>query len=125
MNRHSQYAFYGSLMMGMENYLHYEKHLKFLGKVHLEGFKMFSLKQYPYVIRSNDSSHKIVAELYKVMDAKTEQSIHEMELEEGYIFSEIVIADNKFGIYMFESHVSNSAEVIGGDWRSYRNLQRF
>jgi gamma-glutamylcyclotransferase (GGCT)/AIG2-like uncharacterized protein YtfP len=112
-------------MMGMENYLLYEKHMKFLGKVNLEGFKMFSLKQYPYVIRSNDSSHKIVAELYKVIDEKTEQSIHEMELEEGYIFSEVVIADNKFGIYMFESHVSNSTEVIGGDWRSYRNLQRF
>ena len=125
MNRDSQYAFYGSLMMGMENYMLYEKHLKFIGKVHLSGFKMFSLKQYPYVIRSNDPNHRIVAELYKVIDMKTEQSIHELEMEEGYIFSEVEIADNKFGIYLFESHVSNSAEVVSGDWRSYRNLQRF
>ena len=112
-------------MMGMENYLLYEEHLKFLGKVHLDGFKMFSLKQYPYVIRSNDSNHKIVAELYKVIDVKTEQSIHEMELEEGYIFSEVAIADNKFGIYMFESHVCDSIEVFSGDWRSYRKLAHF
>ena len=125
MNRHSQYAFYGSLMMGMENYALYEEHLKFLGKVHLEGFKMFSLKLYPYVIRSSDSNHKIVAELYKVMDVKTEQSIHEMELEEGYIFSEVEIADDKFGIYMFESHITDSVEVSSGDWRQYRKLQRF
>lgn len=125
MNRDSQYAFYGSLMMGMENYLHYERHLKFLAKVHLSGFKMFSLKQYPYVIRSIDPNDKIVAELYKVIDIKTEQSIHELEMEEGYIFSEVEIADNKFGIYVFESHVSDSAEVLNGDWRSYRKLQRF
>src|SRR5688572_3930603 len=119
MNRDSQYAFYGSLMMGMENFMPYEKHLKFIGKVHLSGFKMFSLKQYPYVIRSNDSDDRIVAELYKVIDMKTEQSIHELEMQEGYIFSEVEIADNKFGIYLFESHVSDSTEVASGDWRSY------
>ena len=120
MNKNSQYAFYGSLMKGMENYRHYERHLKFLGKVHLTGFKMFSLRRYPYVIRSNDSNHRIVAELYKVIDRKTEQSIHEMELEEGYIFSEVEIADDKFGIYVFDSRVIDSTEVISGDWRSYR-----
>ncbi|HZI24098.1 MAG TPA: gamma-glutamylcyclotransferase family protein [Chryseolinea sp.] len=125
MNRDSQYAFYGSLMMGMENFMPYEKHLKFIGKVHLSGFKMFSLKQYPYVIRSNDADDRIVAELYKVIDMKTEQSIHELEMQEGYIFSEVEIADNKFGIYLFESHVSDSTEVASGDWRSYRKLQRF
>ena len=122
MNRDSQYAFYGSLMMGMENYPLYEKHLKFLGKVQLEGFKMFSLKQYPYVIRTHSPNHKIVAELYKVTDLETEQSIHKMELEEGYIFSEVDVADNKFGIYVFESQVNNSAQVINGDWRSYRKV---
>lgn len=120
MNIDSQYAFYGSLMRGMENYFHYQKDLKFLRKVSLEGFKMFSLDQYPYVIRTNNSDHKIVAELYKVTDPKTEQSIHEMELEEGYIFSEVEIADDKFGIYVFDSQVANSALVISGDWRSYR-----
>jgi len=122
MNSKSQYAFYGSLMEGMENHVLFERHLKFLGKVHLEGFKMFSLKQYPYVIRSADANHRIVAELYKVIDAKTEQSIHELELEEGYIFSEVSIADDKFGIYLFDTHVIDSAEVVNGDWRSYRKL---
>ena len=125
MNRNSQYAFYGSLMMGMENYVLYGKHLKFLRTVQLEGFRMFTLKQYPYVIRSNDFNHRIAAELYKVIDPKTEQSIHEMELEEGYIFSEVDIAGDKFGIYLFDNHVVDSAEVINGDWRSYRKLQRF
>jgi len=125
MNRNSQYAFYGSLMMGMENYLLYEKHLKFLRTVQLDGFRMFSLKQYPYVIRTNDSNDRIAAELYKVIDAKTEQSIHELELEEGYIFSEVDIAGDKFGIYLFNTKVVDSAEVINGDWRSYRKPRRF
>jgi gamma-glutamylcyclotransferase (GGCT)/AIG2-like uncharacterized protein YtfP len=125
MNRNSQYAFYGSLMMGMENYLLYEKHLKFLRRVQLDGFRMFSLKQYPYVIKTNDSNDRIAAELYKVIDAKTEQSIHEMELEEGYIFSEVDIAGDKFGIYLFDNHVVDSAEVFNGDWRSYRKPERF
>lgn len=125
MNRDSQYAFYGSLMMGMENHLVYQKHLKFIGKVELTGFRMFSLIDFPYVIRSGDPRHKIVAELYKVVDKKTEQSIHEMELDEGYIFSEVDIADKKFGIYVFESTVNNSAEVVSGDWRSFRMDQRF
>jgi gamma-glutamylcyclotransferase (GGCT)/AIG2-like uncharacterized protein YtfP len=112
-------------MRGMQNYFLYEKHLKFLGKVQLTGFRMFSLTEFPYVIRSGDARHQIVAELYKVIDKKTEQSIHEMELEEGYIFSEVEIADNKFGIYLFETTVNNSAEVVNGDWRSFRKDQRF
>jgi gamma-glutamylcyclotransferase (GGCT)/AIG2-like uncharacterized protein YtfP len=124
MNRDSQYAFYGSLMMGMENNIPYEKHLKFLEKVRLSGFKMFSLGQYPYVVRTNDSNDQIVAELYKVIDRKTEHSIHEMELDEGYIFSEVEIAENKFGIYLFDTPVVESAEIIDGDWRSYRNRKR-
>lgn len=124
MNRDSQYAFYGSLMKGMENHIPYEKHLKFLRKVHLPGFRMYSMGQYPYIVRSNDSNHRIVAELYKVIDRKTEQSIHEMELEEGYIFSEVEVADNKFGIYLFESRLIESAEVMDGDWRSYRKQER-
>ena len=124
MNRHGQYAFYGSLMMGMENNLPYEKHLKFLGKVRLAGFKMFSLGQYPYAVRSNDQNREIVAELYKVTDRKTEQLIYEMELDEGYIFSEVEIADNKFGIYLFDSPVIKSAEITDGDWRSYRKQER-
>jgi gamma-glutamylcyclotransferase (GGCT)/AIG2-like uncharacterized protein YtfP len=107
-------------MMGMENYPRYEKHLKFLGKVHLTGFKMFSLTQYPYAIRTNDINDRIVAELYKVIDAKTEQSIHELEMDEGYIFSEVEIAGDKFGIYLFDARVMESTQVISGDWRLYR-----
>jgi gamma-glutamylcyclotransferase (GGCT)/AIG2-like uncharacterized protein YtfP len=43
-----------------------------------------------------------------------------MELEEGYIFSEVEIADDKFGIYVFDARVVDSSEVVSGDWRSYR-----
>jgi len=125
MNRNSQYAFYGSLMVGMDNYLLYQEHLRFLGKVELEGFKMFALTHYPYVLRTEESGRKIVAELFQITNPKTEQSIHEMELEVGYIFSEVTIADNKFGIYLLKSHVVGSPEISTGDWRAFRKLERF
>jgi gamma-glutamylcyclotransferase (GGCT)/AIG2-like uncharacterized protein YtfP len=111
-------------MKGMENHIPYQDHLEFLGMVKLPGFKMYSMEQYPYVVRSNNADHTIVAELYKVVDAKTEQSIHELELDEGYIFSEVDIADDKFGIYVFDEPVINSVEVVDGDWRSYRKRYR-
>ena len=112
-------------MEGMENYLHYQEHLKFLGKVELEGFRMFALEHYPYVLRTEESGRKIVAELFQITNQKTEQSIHEMELDVGYIFSEVTIADNKFGIYLLESHVVGSPEIRSGDWRDFRKSGRF
>jgi hypothetical protein len=48
-----------------------------------------------------------------------------MEMDAGYIFSEIEIAHIKFGIYLFETVRADNAEVTGGDWSTYRKLSGF
>jgi len=125
MNKNSQYAFYGSLRRGMENYRLFESDLNFLRTVELGGFKMFSLGPYPYIIRTGNSEDKIVGDLFIVTNRETEQTIHKMELDAGYIFSEVEIAGNKFGIYLLEATNADHPEVGGGDWSTFRKLSRF
>lgn len=86
---------------------------------------MFSLVNYPYIIWTGNSDHKIVAELFKVTNLETEQTIHKMELDAGYIFSEVEIADIKFGIYLLEATNADHPEVWNGDWSAFRKLSRF
>jgi len=86
---------------------------------------MYSLAEYPYIIRTGNSVDKIVAELFAITNAETERTIHEMELDVGYIFSEVEIADIKFGIYVFRSAGANDNEVKLGDWSAFRKLTGF
>jgi gamma-glutamylcyclotransferase (GGCT)/AIG2-like uncharacterized protein YtfP len=86
---------------------------------------MYSLREYPYIIKSEKLVDTIVADLFKITSAETEQMIHEMELEAGYVFSEVEIADIKFGIYLFKAKNDNHPEVGSGDWSSFRKLTGF
>jgi gamma-glutamylcyclotransferase (GGCT)/AIG2-like uncharacterized protein YtfP len=125
MNSDSQYAFYGTLRRGEENYALYRQDLIYLRTVILPGYKMYSLREYPYIIKSEKLVDTIVADLFKITSAETEQMIHEMELEAGYVFSEVEIADIKFGIYLFKAKNDNHPEVGSGDWSSFRKLTGF
>jgi gamma-glutamylcyclotransferase (GGCT)/AIG2-like uncharacterized protein YtfP len=125
MNLDSQYAFYGTLRRGEENYALYRQDLIYLRTVILPGYKMYSLREYPYIIKSEKLVDTIVADLFKITSAETEQMIHEMELEAGYVFSEVEIADIKFGIYLFKAKNDNHPEVGSGDWSSFRKLTGF
>lgn len=125
MNQQSQYAFYGSLRRGMENYRLYEKDLRYIRTVTLEGFKMFSLTDYPYVVRTGRSQDTIVVELFRVSNPQTEQIIHQMELEADYIFSEVEIEGIKFGIYLFEAPYPGDPEVGSGDWSFFKGSGDF
>jgi len=125
MNSDSQYAFYGTLRRGEENYALYRQDLIYLRTVILPGYKMYSLREYPYIIKSEKLVDTIVADLFKITSAETEQMIHEMELEAGYVFSEVEIADIKFGIYLFKAKNENHPEVGSGDWSSFRKLTGF
>jgi len=109
----------------MENYCLYEDDLNFLRTVELGGFKMYSRIHYPYIVKAGKSDHKIVVDLFKVTNPETEQTIHKMELDAGYIFSEVEIADIKFGIYLFEAARADDSEVRNGDWRAFRKLSGF
>ena len=125
MNENRHYAFYGSLRLGMENYVLFEDGLEFLGKAELRGFKIFSLIDYPYAIATENENDCIVVELFKVTNIRTEELIHQVEMDAGYIFTNIEIAKQKFGIYLFTEIRDENMWVKSGDWVAYKSSCAF
>jgi gamma-glutamylcyclotransferase (GGCT)/AIG2-like uncharacterized protein YtfP len=125
MNDDRLYAFYGSLRLGMGNYNRFKDGLEFLRKVELRGFKLFSLTDYPYAIATENREDCMVVELFKITNAKTEELIHQVEMDAGYIFTNIEIAKQKFGIYLFTEAKANDVWVESGDWVVYKQALAF
>lgn len=119
MNKSGRYAFYGTLRQGMENHSFYGKGMVFLESVLLRGYRLYSLGDYPYAVKSNTGS--IVADLYQIKDAKICKSIHQMELNAGYYYEEIIIASQSFGIYLFMHASPADEEIKSGDWVKHVN----
>ncbi len=114
------YAFYGSLRRGMNNHALYEHELQYQRTVVLKGYALYALVDYPYAVKTGDPQDTLVAELYTIPNPQTKQTIHDMELDAGYIFSEEQIAEGKFGIYIFAAPGRDDVRVPGGDWVAYR-----
>jgi gamma-glutamylcyclotransferase (GGCT)/AIG2-like uncharacterized protein YtfP len=124
MNKDGHYAFYGTLRVGMENHLLFQRGMEFIDRVSLKGFTLISLGDYPYAVKSNTSDSFIIAELFK-LDQRIAKAIHDMELEAGYYYDEIEIGKNFYGIYLF-SEAGPSDEVIrSGDWVEFVSARGF
>jgi gamma-glutamylcyclotransferase (GGCT)/AIG2-like uncharacterized protein YtfP len=117
MNKNSLYAFYGSLRRGMSNYELYKEALNYRFSARLKGYKLYSMGQYPCIVKSPES-HSVHVEIFNITNSTLEKEIHEMELEEGYAYKDIVIDGKEVGIYFFNSS-ENFREVPGGDWVSF------
>jgi len=87
-----------------------------LQSVLLKGYRLFSLGDYPYAVPSPTGS--IVADLYRV-DGEIARTIHNMEIEAGYYYDEIIIESQAFGIYLFAKADPGDSEVRSGDWVRY------
>ncbi|MEO5977927.1 MAG: gamma-glutamylcyclotransferase family protein [Chryseolinea sp.] len=118
------YAYYGSLRRGMDNYSQYADHLTYIDTVQLNGFSMFSLGEYPYAIM-DDGDHSIVAELFEVTNAVTEQMICTMEMDAHYILSTVQVENTIFGIFLFEKVAQTDRPVVHGDWCKYWKERAF
>lgn len=126
MNAHSLYAFYGTLRKGMENHYLLGAKTEYLKRVKLPGYKLFSLIDYPYAVKSHAMSDMIVAELFYVPDIEIQQYIHTMELDAGYYYHEIPIEGKKYGIYLFSEEGKGDEQIRSGDWVEYmRSRQAF
>lgn len=123
--RLGNYAFYGTLRMGMENHQAFEASLDYIQTRSLTGFRMHSLGEYPYAICTGDERDIIVVDLFRVLSEKTEEMINEMEIDAGYVRSVIMIDGIKFGIYLFETATTDDEYVPGGDWVSHTKSQLF
>ena len=116
MNAHSLYAFYGTLRKGMENHYMLGPETQYLGRVKLPGYKLFSLVDYPYAVKSRSLSDMIVAELFFIPDKAVQQYIHSMELDAGYYYYEIILEGKRYGIYLFSEERKEHDQIISGDW---------
>lgn len=115
MNSNAVYVFYGSLRRGMSNYKIYETSLEYIKTVKLPGFRLYSLPNYPFAVRSKNQRDTIVAELCKVTNKQIEKSIHALEISVGYYYDEVIVEGKNVGIYLYESP-GNHPPVEHGDW---------
>ena len=113
MNEHGRYAFYGTLRPGMELHPVYKAGMKHLGKALLEGYRLYSLGEYPYAVPS--AAGAIVVDLYQ-LEPDCARDIHDMEIDAGYYYDEIIIDGLAFGIYLFDRPGVEDSEIRSGDW---------
>ena len=115
----NNFAFYGTLRRGGENFPVFQEHLVYKGTVWLPGFKLFSLGAYPYAILTGDAWDKIKVDLFKIDDFKTIESIHKMEIEVGYQLYTVEFSKENFGIYLFDKMEEKKPAILSGDWMEY------
>lgn len=114
----SLYAFYGSLRRGMRLHAQFKQALQYEYSVWLPGFDMFSLGNYPYIIKTENASHKILVEVTKVLDEETKKCIHDIEIEAGYIYEKINVGEDEMIIYLFKEP-ANNLRIESGDWVTF------
>lgn len=116
MNNHGRYAFYGTLRPGMDLHSEFRQGMTYIGQALLKGYRLYSLGDYPYAVPS--SSGHIVTDLYQV-GRDCARAIHEMEMDAGYYYDEIIIDGLAFGIYLFDQPGPSDPEIRSGDWARY------
>lgn len=119
------FAFYGSLRRGMENYAAYAQHLQYIRTAVVKGYALYALTDYPYAVKTDDANDTLVVELFSIANLQTKQTLYEMELDAGYIFSTLHFTEGKTGIYTFAVPGKDDARVPGGDWVAYRRTFGF
>lgn len=124
---------YGSLRVGEYNYNSIieqfgKDSIKYIKTVHLYGYAMFSLGQYPAAIETYRSGEFIVCDLLAVSPS-VDSYIANMELGAGYtgysqattVTENNTIKSTQATIYLFEDDMEESLSYIGervysGDW---------
>ena len=119
------YAFYGTLRQGMENHLAFAKTLIYMQTVRVQGYRMYSLREYPYAIHTSHANDQIVVDLFRISSIEAEEMIYKMEIDADYILSSLVIDGNKFGIYLFAGNRDGDEYLPGGDWVMHTRDQFF
>ncbi len=115
---HSLYAFYGSLRRGMRLHHQFKNHLHYSYSLWLKGYDLYSLGNYPFVIKSVNPNHKILVEVTQITDKETEKTICDIEMQAGYVAEKILIGDDTLTIFLFE-YAANNLRIDSGDWVAF------
>lgn len=100
----------------------YQKSLEYVSHVWLRGFKLYSLGDYPYAVKTPDQTSAILVEVFKIQDPAIRSSIHQLELNAGYFLEYITLSEGLVGIYLF-SEAGNNPKVKSGDWVEFFGSQ--
>jgi gamma-glutamylcyclotransferase (GGCT)/AIG2-like uncharacterized protein YtfP len=115
MNPFSRYAFYGSLRRGMSNFREFQHGLVFHSEETLPGFQLFAMEEFPYAVRTGNPSDRITVEIFKVTDPRVERAFHDLEMNVGYYYDEVLVNNMITGIYLYKT-AGPETLVKGGDW---------
>jgi gamma-glutamylcyclotransferase (GGCT)/AIG2-like uncharacterized protein YtfP len=85
----------------------------------LNGFKLFSKKDYPYAVQSDSRKDKIVAEKMEVQTLEAQRAIYKLEIQAGYYYDELLLGKQKFGIFLYSQQNPKDPQIIEGDWVNY------
>ncbi|MEI9920278.1 MAG: gamma-glutamylcyclotransferase family protein [Bacteroidota bacterium] len=112
------FAFYGSLRRGMENHSLHDNHLKYLFSARLRGYRLYSMGEFPFAVKSSSLSDSIVVEVFNIIDRSTREMIHKLEMDEGYYLELVKIDEVEAGIYLYKEP-GNYRYVEDGDWVTF------
>ncbi len=112
------FAFYGSLRFGLSNHTAFASFLKYRFSAWIEGYEMYSLGDFPFAIRTDESPDKMLVEIFEIEDAEVRMQIDLLELGYGYHKETIVIEGQSVTIYLFKEK-ANYPKVNGGDWLKF------
>lgn len=114
----THYAFYGTLRRDMEYFDVFRRNIKYRKTVEVNGYRMYSLGDYPYVVKS--PRHAIICDLCEIKNGEISDEIENMEIESGYIRERIRVADEYFFIFIFKDYIPGTPEIVPGDWVKFR-----
>lgn len=109
------FAFYGSLRFGLSNHTVYASFLKYRFTAWIKGYEMYSLGDFPFAIRTDESADKMLVEVFEIENAEVRMQIDQLELGYGYHKETIVIEGQSVTIYLFKEK-ANYPKVNEGDW---------
>jgi gamma-glutamylcyclotransferase (GGCT)/AIG2-like uncharacterized protein YtfP len=99
----------------MVNYRRFRRGMEFLFTETISGYRLHALRWYPYAVKSSVPGEAIVVEVFRLTNEGVEKAIHELEVNEGFVYDEVNIRGQKTGIYLFET-AGPEPSVMGGDW---------
>lgn len=99
----------------MSNCEEYVATMSYERTTRISGYRMHSLGDYPYAVKSENRNDKIVVEIFRSNDANVKMKIHNLEIEAGYVYEIINLDSDDVGIYLFEQS-GNDPWVKSGNW---------
>ena len=123
-----KFFFYGSLRKGDYNHMDSEPD----SFATLRNYKMYSLRAYPFITRSNNHKDVIIGEIYSNLTEEQVRWIDSMEIGAGYDRELLMVTDEmgkEHEVVVYSMDVTTDREesltqVEDGDWLVFKNKKK-